>query len=87
MNRRPIPAVEELTRAQFDGWACVWCSTPLRAGASSAGRTEGRLGEHDLSIEVYECPACHQAPAPRAQPQRDRRDSGRPSLGGGGRSQ
>lgn len=79
MNRRLLPAVEELTRAQFDGWACVWCSTPLRSGASSAGRAQGFIGEHDLSIEVYECPACHQAPAARPAPG-DPREDGRPRV-------
>jgi len=77
----PLPVVEELTRAQFDGWACVWCGTPLGKGAVSAGRSEGHLGNHDLSIEVYACPPCSIAPALRALPPGGRRD-GRISLGG-----
>lgn len=57
-GRRALPGVEELTRLQFDGWACVWCGASLGKGAVSAGRAEGRLGAHDLSIEVYACPLC-----------------------------
>lgn len=84
--KRRLPAVQDLTRAQFDGWACVWCSTPLRSGAVSAGRAEGHLGKHDLSIEVYECPACHQPPADRSAPG-GRRDGDRSRLEATERSQ
>jgi hypothetical protein len=57
---RPIPpAATSLTRAQYSGWACCWCHADLRAGARSAGRAEGSMGAHDLSVEVYECgPRC-----------------------------
>lgn len=70
MSRRTLPSALDLTRPQFDGRACVWCSTPLWQNAVAVGRAEGRLGEHDLSIEVYACPAC--APAPQTSPVRDR---------------
>lgn len=53
-----LPSVSELSRAQFDGWACVFCRAPLDKGAISAGRAEGSSGAHDLSIEVYACPIC-----------------------------
>lgn len=59
---RPLPSALDLTRAQFDGWACVWCSAPLKKGAVSEGRATGRVGSHDLSIEVYACPSCAVAP-------------------------
>ena len=62
MTRRPLPPVQELTRAQFDGWACVWCRTPLWKGATSAGRARGRMGDHVLDIEVYACPVCGPTP-------------------------
>lgn len=47
-----------LTKAQHDGWACVWCGMPLRKNAVSAGIARGRMGAHDLSVEVYACPVC-----------------------------
>ncbi|MEV7389645.1 hypothetical protein [Streptomyces sp. NPDC091215] len=85
-DRPPLPSALDLTRAQFDGWACVWCGMPLRKGAVSAGRAEGMLGEHDMSIEVYACPACAIAPrTPGAWVAlRGRRDDGSPTGEGGG---
>jgi ribosomal protein L37AE/L43A len=53
-----LPPATELSRAQFDGWACVYCGHALRKGAVSVGRATGRAGAHDLSIEVYACPGC-----------------------------
>ena len=53
-----LPPAMELSRAQFDGWACVYCAATLDKGAVSAGRAEGRVGAHDLSIEVYACSGC-----------------------------
>lgn len=53
-----LPPATELSRAQFDGWACVYCGADLDKGAVSAGRAEGSVGAHDLSIEVYACPGC-----------------------------
>lgn len=64
MTRR-LPSALDLTRPQFDGRACVWCGIPLWKNAVSAGRSEGRLGVHDLSVEVYACPLCADAPAPK----------------------
>ena len=57
------PPVDELTRAQFDGWRCCWCHADLMGGARSAGRAQGSSGAYDLSIEVYECgPRCPERP-------------------------
>lgn len=56
--RPKLPSALELSRAQFDGWACVFCRRQLGKGAVSAGRAKGHVGAHDLSIEVYACPAC-----------------------------
>lgn len=53
-----IPAATELTRAQYSGWACVFCHTLLDKGAVSVGRAEGSVGAVDLSVEVYACPGC-----------------------------
>jgi hypothetical protein len=68
-----LPSALDLTRPQFDGWACVWCGIPLMGmeGVTSAGRAEGRMGAHDMSVEVYACPACaiaHLRPPPLALP-------------------
>lgn len=70
MTARPLPSALELTRPQFDGWACVWCRTPLGKGAVSAGRATGSVGAHSLDIEVYACPSCIIAPktAPDRRP-------------------
>lgn len=91
MNTPSLPSALDLTRAQFDGWACVWCGIPLMgmSGVVSAGRATGTLGSHDLSIEVYACPPCAVAPmipAGRVDASRGRRDGGRTSLGGEERS-
>lgn len=91
MIRPPLPSALDLTRPQFDGWACVWCGIPLLGmeGVVSAGRATGMLGAHDLSVEVYACPACAIAPlipAARVDASRGRRDGDRISLGGEERS-
>lgn len=62
-----LPLATELSRAQFDGWACVFCRAKLGKGAVSAGRAEGRVGAHDLSIEVYACPSCAVPETPRKE--------------------
>jgi hypothetical protein len=64
MTRRPKPPpATGLTYAQYSGWHCCWCHTPLTNGARSAGRAEGSSGAHDLSVEVYECgPKCPERP-------------------------
>jgi hypothetical protein len=87
-----LPSALDLTRPQFDGWACVWCGIPLMGmeGVTSAGRAEGRMGAHDMGVEVYACPACTVAPmtpAERARALRGRRDGDRISLGRDARSQ
>lgn len=61
-GRRQPPNARYLSRAQYSGWACCWCAKPLRHGARSAGRAEGSMGAHDLSVEVYECPDCAAIP-------------------------
>lgn len=55
-----LPAAEELTFRQHQGWACVWCGKSLwtEQGGVSVGRAQG---ENGFSIEVYACPDC--APA------------------------
>jgi hypothetical protein len=53
-----LPSAVTLSRAQYSGWACVWCHAVLKHGAVSAGRAEGRVGAVDLSVEVYACPSC-----------------------------
>ena len=64
---KPPPATD-LTRAQYDGWACCWCGGSLWEGARSAGVARGSVGAHVLDIEVYECgPRC------RARPKRPQR--------------
>ncbi|MGW2379323.1 hypothetical protein [Streptomyces sp. NPDC001658] len=64
MTGRPEPPpVDQLSRAQFDGWACCWCGTRLWSGARSAGIARGSSGAHVLDIEVYECgPRCPERP-------------------------
>lgn len=59
---RALPAANALTKAQHDGWACVWCGKKLGRGAASAGITRGRAGAHILDIEVYACPDCTETP-------------------------
>lgn len=56
--KAPLPAATSLTYRQYQGWDCVWCGKQLTTGAVSAGRAQGSSGAHDLSIEVYACPAC-----------------------------
>lgn len=65
MNVRPEPPpVDRLTRAQYSGWACVWCGETLWHGAASAGISRGYSGTYALDNEVYECsPPCGKRPA------------------------
>lgn len=58
MSRPQLPDATGLTRAQHAGWACVWCAKPLKSGAVLAGRAEGHIGAHDMSVDVYACPDC-----------------------------
>lgn len=56
--------MDELTFAQFQGWACCWCGTSLwnAIGGVSAGRSQGRQG---ASIEAYACSQqCPKQPTP-----------------------
>jgi hypothetical protein len=53
-----LPAAVDLTRAQYSGWACVFCHASLAKGVVSAGRAEGHIEAHDLSVEVFACPGC-----------------------------
>ena len=84
MTGRPLPSALDLPTPQYSGWACVWCGASLQNGAVSAGRAEGRMGAHDMSIEVFSCLACvnPETPAPDAEPQGDGRDDGRMPSGG-----
>jgi hypothetical protein len=56
MSPRPkIPPADELTYAQHQGWACVYCGATLRDGVS-VGRAFAKIAEaHTLDIEVYAC--------------------------------
>lgn len=55
---KPPPATE-LSRAQYSGWACCWCSASLlQNGGVPAGRAQGKVGAHDLSVDVYACATC-----------------------------
>lgn len=72
-----IPSALDLTRAQFDGRACVWCGMPLWKNATSVGTARGSLGMHSLDVEVFACPLCvFQAPAAGNPPFRQRDDDG-----------
>ena len=59
-----LPPATQLTGAQYNGWACCWCGTVLKNDAVPAGRAQGRIGAHDMSIDVYACPACASAGTP-----------------------
>lgn len=61
---RQLPDAAELTWAQHQGFACVWCQRRLTTGAVSAGVARGRIGAHVLDIEVYEGPCCRRPPKP-----------------------
>lgn len=61
MSSPRLPDATSLTRAQYSGWACVWCRKPLKAGAVPAGRAQGRIGAHDMSVDVYAHPGCQSA--------------------------
>lgn len=52
------PPATELNLAQYSGWACCWCTASLQNGGVPAGRAVGKVGAHDLSVDVYACPAC-----------------------------
>lgn len=53
-----LPSALDLTRAQYSGWACVWCGATLQNGATPAGRACGSSGAHVLDVDVYQCPTC-----------------------------
>lgn len=67
------PPVRELSKAQYDGWACCWCGKGLldAKGTVSAGISRGSSGVHVLDIEVYACAGCTVAPE-RSNPQEER---------------
>lgn len=65
------PPVQELNRAQYDGWACCWCAKELWSGAVSAGISRGQQGAVVLDIEVYACAEC--AVAPRIKTRQEER--------------
>lgn len=51
----PIRPAAELSYAQYQGWACVFCRASFMQGrrAQSVGRTRDRFGKPD--VEVYAC--------------------------------
>ncbi|WPP30055.1 hypothetical protein [Streptomyces sp. CL7] len=55
MTGRPIPSLDDLTRPQMQGWACIWCGASLHTaqGGMSIGRAVDSTG---YSVEVYACP-------------------------------
>lgn len=74
MRRLPKPPpVIGMTWAQSAGWACCFCGKAIRHGAVSAGRAQGHMGAHDLSVEVYACSGCalNGPPTPETDPQGD----------------
>ncbi|MER7967802.1 hypothetical protein ABTX35_02095 [Streptomyces sp. NPDC096080] len=58
MTTAPLPSATALTRAQYDGWACVLCRAPIQTGGVLVGRAVGAIGVHDLSVDVYACGGC-----------------------------
>lgn len=59
MSRLPEPPpVIGMTWAQSAGWACCLCGKAIWSGAVSLGRAQGRMGAHDLSVEVWACSPC-----------------------------
>jgi len=56
------PPVSQLSKAQYDGWACCWCGKDIWSGAVSAGIARGRQGAVVLDVEVYACASCAVAP-------------------------
>lgn len=66
------PPVRQLTKAQYDGWACCWCGKSLLdCGGTSVGVSRGQQGAVVLDIEVYACPSC--AVAPRVKTRQEHR--------------
>ncbi|GGK65513.1 hypothetical protein [Streptomyces flaveus] len=65
MTARPLPSATDLTRAQYDGRACVWCGKPLWRNAVSAGIARGKIGAVVLDIVVYACPLCAEGHDPQ----------------------
>jgi hypothetical protein len=59
-----LPSALDLTRPQFDGWACVWCSIPLMGmeGVVSAGRAEGHDGRPRHGRRGLRLPCLHLGP-------------------------
>jgi hypothetical protein len=55
---RNLPPANLLTYAQYSGWACVWCGASLQNGGVLAGRAQGSVGAHDMSVDVYACRDC-----------------------------
>ncbi|MFJ3310293.1 hypothetical protein ACIPSA_46340 [Streptomyces sp. NPDC086549] len=55
-TKAEIPHPRDLTRAQYTGWACVWCGRRLLdAKARLAGRAIGSIGAVVMDVDVYEC--------------------------------
>ena len=77
------PPVHQLSKAQYDGWACCWCGKALWSGAVSAGISRGRQGACVLDIEVHACPGCAPTPTisrPSPGPDPEERDGAVPST-------
>jgi len=57
------PPVDQLGKAQYDGWRCCWCGKwLLDGGGVSAGISRGSVGSVVLDVEVYACTDCAVAP-------------------------
>lgn len=53
----PLPRAHGLPVEVAAGRACVACGQRLTTGAVLLGRAPGRHGAHDVSVEVWACPA------------------------------
>lgn len=64
------PPVRQLSKAQYDGWACCWCGKGLldEKGAAPAGISRGRQGAVVLDIQVYACATCAVPPERGSHP-------------------
>ncbi|MFD6324176.1 hypothetical protein ACFWOL_15200 [Streptomyces sp. NPDC058442] len=80
-----LPSADDLTYAQHQGWACVWCGASLYTdrGGVSAGRAQGA---HGFSIEVYACPGlCNSHRLPARPNPREHRGAGGGTIPAPGR--
>lgn len=58
VDKRPLPALDQLTWDQAAGRACIWCKQVLTSGAVSAGVIREQDRAHCLDTEVWAGPCC-----------------------------